>query len=395
MADARGHLLVVDDSRMNRVKLVRHLEQEGHTVAQAEDGRRALELLQLKPFDLVLLDIMMPEVDGYQVLAELKGDARLREIPVVVISAVDEMDSVVRCIEMGAEDYLPKAFDPVLLRARIDACLEKKRLRDQASALLHRLEAELQETRRLQLNMVPQTFPTWSAASPVEVYALTEPAQEVGGDLYDFFFAAPGTLCFLVGDASGKGAPAALFMARTRSLVRMSVALWQRATGEILPPDRIVQAVNEELCQDNRDRMFMTLLLGILDLGSGVVRYTNAGHVAPYRLCAPEGDVETGDAAPDLPLGVRSTATFRVQKLSLRPGEGLFVFSDGVPEATDAKRAFYTKERLANDLRALGGQPGQTVVETIKSNVDAFVADAPRFDDLTMLAVRWQPHPGG
>ena len=136
MREKGGHILVVDDNRLNRMMLARGLEQQGHTVGLAEHGRQALEMLGAESFDLMLLDIMMPEVDGYQVLERVKGDARLRDLPVVVISAVDEMESVVRCIEMGAEDYLPKPFDPILLRARISAGLEKKRLRDQEVAYL-------------------------------------------------------------------------------------------------------------------------------------------------------------------------------------------------------------------------------------------------------------------
>jgi len=124
-------VLVVDDNEMNRDMLCHLLGAEGHKASVAENGRLALELIKAEPFDLVLLDIMMPEMDGYQVLQHLKSDKSLRDIPVIVLSALDEIDSVVRCIEMGADDYLPKPFDPVLLRARIGACLEKKRLRDQ------------------------------------------------------------------------------------------------------------------------------------------------------------------------------------------------------------------------------------------------------------------------
>ncbi len=125
MADEHGHILVVDDNRLNRIKLSRGLEQQGHTVSLAEDGHQALEMVRTQSFDVVLLDIIMPEMDGYQVLEHLKSDNVLRDIPVIVISALDEMDSAVRCIEMGAEDYLPKPFNPVLLKARLDASLEK------------------------------------------------------------------------------------------------------------------------------------------------------------------------------------------------------------------------------------------------------------------------------
>ena len=127
----QANILVVDDSRTNRSVLARRLEQQGHRVANAENGRQALDMLATQPFDLVLLDVMMPELDGYEVLAQLKASETLHDIPVIMISAVDEIDSVVKCIELGAEDYLPKPFDPVLLRARINACLEKKFLRDQ------------------------------------------------------------------------------------------------------------------------------------------------------------------------------------------------------------------------------------------------------------------------
>lgn len=147
MTEVPARILVVDDNRLNRLKLTRELEAQGHTISAAGDGREALEKLRTGPCDLVLLDILMPEMDGHQVLARMREDGQLRGIPVIVISAVEELDSVVKCIQMGAEDYLPKEFDPVLLRARIAACLEKKRLRDREAQLF----AELQDNfKRLQ-----------------------------------------------------------------------------------------------------------------------------------------------------------------------------------------------------------------------------------------------------
>src|SRR4030042_1041057 len=131
-------LLVVDDNKVNRLLLGRGLEQQGHTVDFAENGRQALEMLRSKPFDLLLLDIQMPEMDGYQVLEHLASDLHLRDLPVIMTSALEELDSVVRCIEMGAEDYLTKPVNPVLLRARIGASLEKKRLRDQQRELVRK-----------------------------------------------------------------------------------------------------------------------------------------------------------------------------------------------------------------------------------------------------------------
>jgi signal transduction histidine kinase len=148
MTTQHGHILVVDDNRMNRIKLSAGLEQQGHTVALAEHGKQALEMMRGQAFDVVLLDIMMPEMDGYQVLEQIKNDSALRDISVIVISALDEIDSIVRCIEMGAEDYLTKPFDPVLLKARLSASLEKKKLRDLERAYLQQ-EVMLRQSEKL------------------------------------------------------------------------------------------------------------------------------------------------------------------------------------------------------------------------------------------------------
>lgn len=148
MQDEQGQILVVDDNRMNRIKLSRSLEQEGHHVGLAEDGQQALDMLKDQPYDVVLLDIIMPGIDGYEVLERIKGDPGLRDIPVIVISALDETDSAVRCIEMGAEDYLPKPFNPVLLRARLNASLQRKKLRDLEKAYLQQ-EVMLRQSEKL------------------------------------------------------------------------------------------------------------------------------------------------------------------------------------------------------------------------------------------------------
>jgi signal transduction histidine kinase len=143
-----GHILVADDNRVNRMKLSRNLEHQGHTVETAENGQEALDMMRDKPFDVLLLDILMPVMDGYQVLEKMKDDATLRYIPVIVISSLDEINSAVRCIEMGAEDYLTKPFNPVILKARLDASLRRKRLRDLEQAFVQQ-EATLRQNEKL------------------------------------------------------------------------------------------------------------------------------------------------------------------------------------------------------------------------------------------------------
>lgn len=156
MNSEQSCMLVVDDVEANRDLLSRRLQRQGYRVITAENGRQAIDLMRQQSFDLILLDIMMPEMNGYQVLEYLKADLTLRHIPVIMVSALDDIDSVVRCIEMGAEDYLFKPFNPTLLRARISACLEKKRLRDQEQAYMKQLQAEQEKSERLLLSILPK-----------------------------------------------------------------------------------------------------------------------------------------------------------------------------------------------------------------------------------------------
>jgi phosphoserine phosphatase RsbU/P len=391
MISAGPALLIVDDNEDNRYTLTRRLAREGYgNLTTAVDGRQALELLRKQKFDLLLLDIMMPELNGYQVLEHLKADRGLRNVPVIMISAVEEMDSVVRCIELGAEDYLPKPFNSTLLRARIGATLEKKALRDAVRSSLDRLERELDAARVLQLGMLPRTFPAWSADRPVEVHALVDPAREVGGDLYDFFYASDDVFCFLVGDVCGKGAPAAMFMARTRSLVRMAIGLWRTLGARTGTPAQIASAVNRELCLDNHDCMFVTLFLGMLDTRSGALAYINAGHPLPHVLRA-SGVIERIDGKPEVPLGVSPGFEYQSRSVAIQAGDAVFVCTDGVAEAMNEREEFYTDERLLTDLNGALKDSPEAMVRRVKARVDAFTGAAAKADDVAMLALRWSP----
>jgi sigma-B regulation protein RsbU (phosphoserine phosphatase) len=390
--DSSPALLVVDDNDDNRFTLTRRLAREGYTnLSSAVNGREALERLRADNFDLVLLDVMMPELNGYQVLEQMNADARLREIPVIMISALDQIDSVVRCIELGADDYLTKPFNPVLLRARVGASLEKKRLRDEVSASLKRLERELDAARTLQLGMLPRAFPQWSRERPIHLHAIMEPAREVGGDLYDCFPVDERLYCFLVGDVSEKGAPAAMFMARARSLVRLAVDLGGRlAPSEPPSPASIAATVNRELCQNNDERMFVSVFLGFLDTASGALVYLNAGHPPPLLLRNTEEPAKLR-SEPQLPLGINRNVEYHDGRITLSASDLLFVYSDGVPEAMNPAGGLFGFDRLIASLAARRSDPPEALVAAVKADIDGFAADAPKADDVTMLALRWSP----
>jgi sigma-B regulation protein RsbU (phosphoserine phosphatase) len=384
-------LLVVDDNDDNRYTLTQRLKRIGYSnLTTAVNGREALDRLAAQPFDLVLLDIMMPEMNGYEVLERLKADARLRHVPVIMISAVDELESVVRCVELGAEDYLPKPFNPTLLRARIGASLEKKRLRDEIVRHLDRIEQELAAARDIQLSMVPHDFPAPTAERPVEIFATLEPARQVGGDLYDVFPTEDGRMAVVVADVSDKGAPAALFMARAKTLTHMVVTLLRSASGAPPTADEILARVNRELCRDNAHSMFVTLFFGLLDPATGKLEFCNAGHNIPY-LIAPDGDVAPLTGPRCKPLGIRAGLPYASGTAALAPGACLFLFTDGITEAMDGTGALFSEERLEATLAPLAGQPPRAVVEGVIGAVRGFAGSAPQSDDIAAMALRIVP----
>jgi sigma-B regulation protein RsbU (phosphoserine phosphatase) len=300
-----------------------------------------------------------------------------------MISALQELDSVVRCIALGAEDYLPKPFNPVLLKARIGACLEKKRLRDQAAAQLERMEAELGAARELQASMVPTRFPASGAGNPLEAAAILKPARELGGDFYDFFRLADGTAVLLVADVSDKGVPAALFMARAMNAVRM-LASSQAAPIE---PGDVLGRANEELARANDAMMFATLFLGVLDPGTGTLRYANAGHNEPYVLGST--GVRPVTVAKGLPLAARRGSDYATGTVELAPGNVLFAFTDGITEAMDAAGVAFGEARLEALLAGLRGKSAAELVRGVTDAVQQFAGAAPQSDDIAALAVRF------
>ena len=388
MTGAPARLLVVDDNENNRYTLTQRLKRQGYAdLTTAENGREALELMQAHDFDLVLLDVMMPEMTGYDVLERLKADARLRDVPVIMISAVGEVESVVRCIQLGAEDYLPKPFNPVLLQARVGASLEKKRLRDVTRAHLARVDAELNSAREIQLGMVPAEFPRASDAAPAEIFALLQPAREVGGDLYDFFYPAVGALWVVIADVSDKGIPAALFMTHTSSMIRVVTTLLSRQSAAAPTPAQVMQEVNRELCRGNPACMFVTVFLGMIDTREGTLAFCSAGHPKPYVVGA-AGRVARIEGPTGIPVGIDETFEYETGIHRLADGDCLFLYTDGVPEATDAAQTFYTEQRLAQTLAPLSGSTPQQIVERVVHSVRVFRGDAPQADDIAAMAVR-------
>lgn len=380
-----ARLLIVDDLEVNRDLLSRRVARLGHATGFAENGRAALQALRTSPWDLVLLDITMPELDGYETLAQIKGDPALAHIPVIMVSAIDEIDSVVRCIELGADDYLTKPVNAVILRARIESSLSKKRLADQKQAALDALAREMEIGRRIQTGFLPESLP---AVPGWELAAHCEPARQVGGDFYDALRMADGRLVFTVADVCDKGVGAALYMALFRSLLRASMlhAAPREEAGPLL--ERALAFINDYIAREHgRDSMFATMFVGVLEPASGRLNWINAGHESPVLWRASGGYERLPPSGPAVGMmeGVRHTTTEAV----METGDLLLGFSDGVSEAVGPQGVFGEDPILS--MVCPRGSSAPEVVSGLLQRVAAHVGNTSPHDDITLLALHAVP----
>ena len=385
--DASARILVVDDNEANRDLLVRRLRREGHATQVAVNGRDALAMLLDDTFDLILLDIMMPEMNGYELLERMRADDVLRHVPVILISALDDTDSITKGIELGADDYLPKPFNPHILRARVGASLARKRLHDREQLHARSLEREMDIAREIQAGFLPDELP---AAAGWDLAAWFQPARRVSGDFYDAFALHDGKrIGLVVADVCDKGVGAALFMALFRSLVRALSERMLTADGDTAAQARdLISSVNDYIARTHgRANMFATLFFAILDPATGHLVYVNGGHEAPV-ISGPDG-VRTRLAPTGPAVGMLPGLAFATASETIAPGETLVAFTDGVTDAVDANGARYLEQRLLAQLESPAG-PARDTLHRIQSEVQAHAGHAAPYDDITLFVAHRQ-----
>ncbi len=376
-------LLLVDDARANLDILVAGLKGE-HKLSLALSGEMALQIAARMPLDLVLLDIMMPGMDGYEVCRRLREMPETAEVPIIFLSSLEDVQNKSRGFEAGANDYVTKPFDLLEVKVRVRALLKAKCYSD---AVKEQLAADLRVAREIQMGMIPQDFSVLEQAFGVELAGILEPAREVGGDLYSAFAGDSKRLVLLIGDVSGKGIPASLFMVRASSLAR----LLGRDCAE---PERILARLNNELSVDNPSGMFVTMLCAVFNPATGDMAIANAGHNRPVLLragCAPRWAVPNLGTA----LGFDEGLSFERTDLRLEPGDNLVLYTDGVNEAFDVSDECYGNARLLAGLGELSAQSAAAVAAGLLTQVRGFVAGAAQSDDIAILVLRPMRAAGG
>jgi sigma-B regulation protein RsbU (phosphoserine phosphatase) len=371
-------VLVVDDNEVNRDMLARRLERHGCVVSCAENGIRALEKIAAEPFDLVLLDVMMPELDGEATLQRIKGNAA-RNLPVIMISALDDLERVVRCIEMGAEDYLPKPFDPTLLRARVGACLEKKALHDQEQrthqALVEsqkRLVTELADAADYVESLLPKPI---SGAVSAEWRFI--PSTSLGGDAFGYHWIDPDHFAVYLLDVSGHGVGTALLSVSAINAIRSH----SLPKTDFREPDQVLTGLNKAFEMDRQNNLYFTVWYGVYRPSTRQLHFGGAGH--PAALLVPPAQANPSDAveleSSGLVIGMFDLAVYSSQRCHVPAGSRFFVFSDGAYEIDRPDGTMWTFGELAQHL----SQPSDPRVKDLDRlvNLARNLHGRPDFDD--------------
>lgn len=377
--NSRENILLVDDTPDNLRLLSQILSARHYQVRAVTSGDRALESVQLVPPDLILLDIRMPGMDGFEVCRALKENRNTKNIPVIFISALDDVADKVNAFAVGGVDYITKPFRYEEVVARAETHLALRRLQKELRRSNRKMAHELALAGEVQASFLPDKMPD----IPGWQFSVTlQPAQETSGDFFDMFTLPDGRLGLLVADVVDKGVSAALFMALSYALFRSQA---QQFPGE---PQRVFDIMNDHILHDTNARQFVTAFYGILDPQTGKMVYSNAGHPPPLILGPQKGQNVRWLANTGVPLGVLEECTWEQRVVQLSPQDVLCLYTDGVIEAEENPDSPFGMGRLLDCTRARMGGTAVEIQQGVVHDILQFVGEAPQLDDRVLFVVK-------
>lgn len=381
-------ILVVDDEPdleiLIRQRFRKQIREDVMRFEFAQNGVQALHKLdEHHDISVVLSDINMPEMDGLTLLGKIgeRNDPCLKS---VIISAYGDMENIRTAMNRGAFDFLMKPIDFADLETTIGRTLQQLEVLRQATLDREQLlwvKNDLNTAARIQQSILPQTFPPFPNRKEFDIYAQMVPAKEVGGDFYDFFFLDEDRLAFVIGDVSGKGVPAAIFMAVSRTLLKA-------VATQVVNPGETLRRINTMLIPEANGRMFVTIFYGVLNTRTGDMQFSYGAQPPPYIRKA-DGTVEQLKQEGGFLLGMVDGMEYDNHKIVLRPGDTILLYTDGVTEAMNNVGELFEAERLEGSLRRVNGAPLKEMLQTIQSDLADFAKGAPQADDITMLALQY------
>lgn len=370
MSGLEGVALIADDNGVTRYMVARHVQDLGLTVVTANNGLEALARLAERTFDVLLLDVLMPELDGLGVLTEIKNHPEWRELPVIMISGVEETKTAATCIEAGAEDYLTKPIDVVLLHARIKAVLERRRLR-QTERRYYRAMLESQEALRAEMeaaaiyvrSLLPA--PVRGDRGKVDVDWRFIPSEQMGGDAFGYHWVGDDALAIYLLDVCGHGFRATLLAASVLNVLR-SETLSGASFGD---PATVLAALNDAFLMERQGGNYFTIWYGVYRPSTGQLTYASSGHPPALLLAGPDRrPIELATASAF--LGAQAGTTFPSATHPIAPGDELFVYSDGAFEVSGSDGRMEPFEAFVENLRR-----GATSADEALDRAVQFVAE--------------------
>ena len=348
----------------------------------AHNGLEALKLMVEHPdFDIVLSDINMPEMDGLTLLSKI-NELRNPAQKCIMVSAYGDMKNIRTAMNRGAFDFATKPIDMEDLSLTIEKAVEEVNYIKQTQRehlQLESIQSDLAVAGEIQKAILPCRFPPFPEIKSLDIYASMTPAKEIGGDFYDFFRLDDDRIGLVIADVSGKGVPAALFMAVSNTLLR-SISMTKDNSQDC------IDELNRLLCRVNVNSMFVTVFYGILNHRTGELDYTNGGHNPAYVLRGKNGELERLGRFPV--VGGFEDFSYKSESAQLDPGDSLFLYTDGITEAFDAKDEAFGDERLEDSLVELYHDDAKTIIEGVYADLGEFIGDTTQSDDITMLVVK-------
>ena len=367
-------LLLVDDNPTNLQVLYQTLETTGCKLLVAKNGEAALSIAQKASPDLILLDIMMPGIDGFEVCRRLKADPATEGIPVIFLSALTDTKDKVQGLQLGAVDYVSKPFQPDEVIARVETHLTIHRLKREVEQKKDALEAELEAASDVQRRLLPKRLPEIAGLKLAVSY---QTSLYAGGDYYDIAEMADNQWGFLIADAEGHSAPAAVMMA-------MTCALFRSYPEPPLDPGELLYFLNQHMCKV-AEPSFVTALYIVYDANHHTLKIARAGHPPPMIYRSSDKKAIEYPCSGVFPLGIDPYEKVPVIEAELQPGDRILMYTDGITERFSMDGKTYGEERLLRQLEGDGKLQPQELLGAIMKDVDAFAGDRPADDDQALL----------
>ena len=368
-------ILVVDDSPVNLQVLVRTLHGSGHRILAAKDGRAAIDIARRARPDLILLDVMMPDIDGFEVCRSVKADPETEETVVIFLSALGEVSDKVSGLKLGAVDYITKPIQPEEVLARVETHLTRQYLERELRESRDRLDRELASAAGMQRRILPPAMPIHQS---VEFAAYYRTSRHAGGDYYDILELGPDRFGIMVADVSGHGAPAAIVMSMIRAVLH--------AHPQPDDPPEVMGHLNRHFEYLRDSGMFATAIYGVFDARARMLRVSCAGHPPPLVVTG-SGEVARLPVDAVVPLLLMDLKEIPATEHRLQPGDRLLLYTDGITERESPDGTMYEEERLTAEVAKVAALRPAEMIDAVVADLDAFAGGHEPRDDQTIVLV--------